>query len=254
MRLTATAATLFAGLVLLAGCQPGTPDAAPSANTSVGETPAASAPASPDAGATSAPAEPSAAPSAGGCAMTGKSTGGTGVAADFMKAWLTCDTASLKALTSMSAYGEVVKIGVPKLDMTWGYVVCDGAAGSTYCTYRNKLGSDLILRLQNGATSHQIGEVRLDSTVYHTDPLKYAKEFLDAFTSHNKPRMVALSSQAIVDGIVADAPPAGYTITLAPEPHWVYNAQFTATGEYWVVTIHGTLGKAHAITAFGNAG
>lgn len=253
MRLTATAATLLAGLALLAGCQSGTPDAAASANTSVSETPAVSAPASPDAAA-SAGAEPSAAPPAGGCQMTGKSSGGSGVAAQFMKAWLACDTAGVKTLTSASAYSEVVKIGVPKLDMTWSYVQCDGAMGSTYCTYRNKLGSDVVLRLQNDATSHPVVEVKLDATVYHTDPLKYAKEFLDAFTSHNKPRMVALSSQAVVDSIVVDAPPAGYTITLSPEPHWVYNAQFTATGEYWIVTIHGTLGKAHAITAFGNAG
>lgn len=251
MRLTATAATLLAGLVLLAGCQRSTPDAVASGSTSVSETPAASASASPAAAAT---AGPSAAPPAGGCAMTGKATGGTGAAAQFMKAWLACDTAGVKALTSAEAYSEVVNIGVPKLDMTWSQVQCEGAMGSTYCTYRNKLGSDLILRLRNDVTSHQIVEVKLDATVYHTDPLKYAKEFLDAFTSHNKPRMVALSSQAIVDSIVVDAPPAGYTITLGPEPHWVYNAQFTATGEYWVVTIHGTLGKAHAITAFGNAG
>lgn len=249
MRLTATAATLLAGLVLLAGCQRSSPDASASANTSVGETPAASAPASPG-------AEPgtSSAPSAAGCKMSGKSTGGTGFAAQFMKAWLSCDTSGLQAVTTGEAYSQVVKIGVPKIDMTWAYVMCDGAMGSSYCTYRNKLGSDLILRVQNDATSHAIVDVKLDATVYHTDALKYAKEFLDAFTNHNKARMVALSSQAIVDSIVVDAPPAGYTITLSPEPHWVYNAQFTATGEYWIVTIHGTLGKAHAITAFGNAG
>jgi hypothetical protein len=186
--------------------------------------------------------------------MSGKSTGGSGFGAQFMKAWLACDTGSLQSLTAAAAYSQVVKIGVPKLDMTWSFVACDGAMGASYCTYRNKLGSDLILRLQNGATSHAITEVKLDSTVYHTDASRYAKEFLDAFVNHNKPRMVALSSPAIVDSIVVDAPPAGYTITLSPEPDWVYNAQFTATGEYWIVTIHGTLGKAHAITAFGNAG
>src|SRR5262249_27498732 len=140
MRLTATAATLLAGLALLAGCQHSTPDAAPSANTSVGETPAASAPASP---AATPGGQRSAEPSAAGCAMTGNSTGGSGVAAQFMKAWLACDTGGLKTLTSSAAYSEVVKIGVPKLDMTWGYVQCEGAMGSTYCTYRNKLGSDL---------------------------------------------------------------------------------------------------------------
>jgi hypothetical protein len=251
MRLTATAATLLAGLVLLAGCQKSTPDASASANTSVGQTPAASAPASTE---PSPGGEPGSSPSAAGCKMSGKATGGTGFAAQFMKAWLACDTAALKELTTGESYSQVVKIGVPKIDMNWAYVMCDGAMGSSYCTYRNKLGSDLILRLTNDATSHAIADVKLDATVYHSDALKYAKEFLDAFTSHNKPRMVALSSQAIVDSIVVDAPPAGYTITLSPEPHWVYNAQFTATGEYWVVTIHGALGKAHAITAFGNAG
>ena len=248
MRLTATAAALLAGLALLAGCQKTTPDAAASASTSVAESAAPTPTGEPDGG------QPSAAPSPAGCQMTGKATGGSGFAAQFMKAWLDCDTAGVTSLTTSAAYAEVVKIGVPKLDMTWSFVSCDGAAGSSYCTYRNKLGSDLILRLQNDATSHAVTEVKLDPTVYYTDPLKYAKEFLDAFVNHNKPRMVTLSSQSIVDGIVADAPPAGYTITLSPEPHWVYNAQFTATGEYWIVTIRGTLGKAHAVTAFGNAG
>lgn len=246
MRLTA--AVLLAGLALLAGCQSGTPNTAASASTSVGQTPA------PVASASAAPGEPSSAASPAGCKMSGKATGGAGVAAQFMKAWLACDTTAIKAATTTQAYAQVVKIGVPAIDMTWTYVMCDGAAGSSYCTYRNKLGSDLILKLRNDAPSHAITEVRLDRTVYHTDPLKYAKEFLDAFVSHNKPRMVALSSQPVVDGIVVDAPPAGYTITLSPEPHWVYNAQFTATGEYWIVTIRGPLGKAHAVTAFGNAG
>lgn len=249
MRLTATAATLLTGLALLAGCQRSTPDAAASASTAVAETPAATAaPAAPT------PSAAAATPSPAGCKMSGKATGGSGPAAQFMTAWLSCDTATVKSLTTAEAYNGVVKIGVPKLDMTWTYVMCDGAMGSTYCTYRNKLGSDLIVKLRNDATAQPITEVKLDPTVYHTDALKYAKEFLDAFTAHNKPRMVALSSPAIVDAIVADAPPAGYTITLSPEPHWVYNAQFTATGEYWVVTIRGTLGKAHAVTGFTNAG
>jgi hypothetical protein len=249
MRLTATAATLFVGLALLAGCQKSTPDASASANTTVTESPSATPEPTGQPG-----EEPSAEPSEAGCKMSGKATGGTGSAAQFMKAWLACDTGTLKNLTTSGAYNQVVKLGVPKLDMNWSYVNCDGAMGSSYCTYRNKLGSDLIVRLQNDATSHAVTDVKLDPTVYQSDPLKYAKEFLDAFVNHNKPRMVTLSSQSIVDSIVVDAPPAGYTITLSPEPHYVYNAQFTATGEYWIVTIHGTLGKSHAITAFGNAG
>jgi hypothetical protein len=246
MRIPATAAVFLAGLALLAGCQPkADPDAAPSANTTVG--PAATTAATP-----SAPTP--ATTSAAGCAMTGTATGGDGTAQQFMKAWLSCDTATLKTLTSDAAYAQVVKIGVPKLDMTWVKAACDGTAGSTYCTYRNKLGSDVIIKVRNDGGAHPITEVRLDATVYYSDAEKYAREFLDAFAAHNKPRMVALASQSIVDSIVVAAPPAGYTLTLSPEPHWVYNAQFTATGEYWIVTIHNPLGKAHAITAFGNAG
>jgi hypothetical protein len=251
MRLTATAATLLIGIALLTGCQRATPDVAASANTTVDSTPAPTAEPSAPAGAGPSAGAPS---PAGGCTMAGKATGGSGFAAQFMKAWLACDTAALKSLTTADAYNQVVKIGVPKLDMTWSYVQCDGAMGSSYCTYRNKLGSDVILRLRNDATSHMITEVKLDPTIYQADALAYAKEFVDAFVNHNTPRMLALSSQGVVDSIVADAPPAGYTITLSPEPHWVYNVQFTATGEYWLVTIHGTLGKAHAVTAFNNAG
>src|SRR5262245_60144884 len=161
MRLTATAAALLAGLALLAGCQHATPNAAASANTTVAESPA------PAASPTPAPDTASAAPSPAGCKMSGKATGGTRFAAPFMKAWLACDTGGLKGVTSAPAYDQVVKIGVPKLDMTWTHVQCDGAAGASYCTYRNKLGSDLILRIQNDATSHAITEVKLDTTVYH---------------------------------------------------------------------------------------
>jgi hypothetical protein len=245
MRIPATAAAFLAGLALLAGCQQQTgPDAAPSANTTVG--PAATAAAS------SAPAPAGSTTAA--CGLSGTVNGGDGIALQFMKAWLACDTSTLKSLTSDDAYAQLVKIGVPKLDMTWAKAACDGTAGSTYCTYRNKLGSDMIVKVRNDGGAHPITEVRLDPTVYYSDAEKYAREFLDAFVNHNKPRMVALASQSIVDSIVVDAPPAGYTLTLSPEPKWVYNAQFTATGEYWIVTIHNPLGKAHAITAFGNAG
>jgi len=245
MRLSATAAALLAGLALLAGCQSkDEPSAAPSANTTVGSAATATA--------ATEQSTPPASPA--GCAMTGTVSGGDGLVLQFMKAWLACDTTKLKSLTTDAAYAQVTKIGVPKLDMTWTKASCDGAAGSTYCTYRNKLGSDLIIRSRNDVTDHAITEVRLDATVYYTDAEKYAREFLDAFVNHNKPRMVALSSQSVVDSVVVDAPPAGYTLTLSADPHWVYNAQFTATGEYWVVTIHNPLGKAHAVTAFGNAG
>ncbi|MEV6967679.1 hypothetical protein AB0M47_21490 [Hamadaea sp. NPDC051192] len=250
MRLYATAATLLTALALLAGCQGADdPGAAPSANTTVGPATTTSTEATPQPS-----TEATSTTGTTGCAPHGTVTGGDGVGLQFMKAWLGCDTTKLKKLTSDAAYTQVTKLGTPNIDMTWTKATCDGAAGSTYCTYRNKLGSDLIIRSRNDATDHAITEVRLDATVYYTDAEKYAREFLDAFVNHNKPRMLALSSQSVVDSVVADAPPAGYTLTLSPDPHWVYNAQFTATGEYWIVTIHNPLGKAHAVTAFGNAG
>ncbi|WP_123809744.1 hypothetical protein [Micromonospora globispora] len=238
-------------MALLAGCTSNTtPDTAASANTSV----SASTEPSTDASPSVEPSTPAASPTGGGCQMSGKATGGSGVPLQFMKAWLSCDTDTLHSVLSDAAYTQVTRIGVPHLDMTWKLTVCEGAAGSTYCTYRNKLGSDLILRLRNDLTTHSIIEVKLDPTVFHTDPEKYAREFLDAFVNHNKPRLLALSSQAVVDSVVVPAPPPGYDLTLSPEPHWVYSAHFTSTGEYWIVTIHGPLGKAHGVTAFGNAG
>ncbi|NUT35566.1 MAG: hypothetical protein HOV79_21140 [Hamadaea sp.] len=246
MRLPVTAAVLLAGLALAAGCQKSPePSTAASANTTVGDQPSASAAASPSA----APQ-----PSTAACGRSGTASGGSGPALALRKAWLACDTGELRKLTTDAAYAQLTKIGNPKIDMTWTLAGCDGAAGSTYCTYRNKLGSDVIVRVRTEPGDHPVSEVRLDTTIYHADAEKYAREFLDAFVAHNKPRMVALSSQAVVDSIVVDAPPAGYTLTLTPEPKWVYSAQFTSTGEYWIVTIRNPLGKAHAITAFGNAG
>jgi hypothetical protein len=247
-RITATAAILIGLALTASACAkgPSQPSAIASADTVLGNPSAAPA--------ESASPAPASSPTGSGCGMSGHVSGGEGDSLIFMKAWLTCDTAKLHTVLSDPAFGQVTAIGVPKLDMNWSFVSCDGAMGSNYCTFRNKLGSDLLLHLRNDLTVKAIVEVTLTPTVYHSDPEKYAREFLEAFVNHNKPRMVALSSQAIVDSIVVDAPPAGFDLVLMPEPHWVYNAQFTATGENWVVTIHGTLGKSHAITAFGNAG
>ncbi|MBV1850772.1 hypothetical protein [Catellatospora tritici] len=248
MRRPATLTAIMVGLaVLAAGCgskPAATPGAVATASTTLSPEPAATTAASPSATGTG---------SGSGCGMSGTVTGGDGAALDVMKAWLQCDTAKLHTLMQNDAYQQLHAVGAPNIDGHWTFVNCDGAMGSSYCTFRNKLGSDVIIRLQNGATDHPVTEFKLDRTVYHNDPEKYAREFLDAFINHNKPRMVTLASQSIVDSIVVDAPPAGYDLTLSPDPHWVYNAHFD-TGEYWVVTIHGTLGKAHAITAFGNAG
>lgn len=248
MRRSATV-TIILGLAILAsGCArtPSNPNTSATANTSLSSSETASPPATATASARTT--------SGTGCGMTGTVSGGSGAALDVMKAWLTCDSAKLHTLLQDPAYAQLAAIGVPKLDMHWSLAQCGGAAGSTYCTYRNKLGSDVIIRLRNEPGPSPVTEFKLEATVYFNDAEKYAREFLDAFANHNKPRMVALASQSIVDSIVVDAPPAGYNLVLMPEPHWVYNAQFTATGENWVVTIHGALGKAHAITAFGNAG
>jgi hypothetical protein len=250
MRRAASTTAIILGLaVMAAGCaKSSSPNAAATANTNLtsSESPAASA--APSAGTSASPA------TGGGCGISGTVTGGGGTALDVMRSWLKCDSAKLRTLLQDTAYAQLSALGTPKIDMHWSQVGCGGAAGSTYCTYRNKLGSDVIIKLRNEPGPKPVTEFRLDSTIYHDNAEKYAREFLDAFANHNKPRMVALASQSIVDSIVVDAPPAGYTLTLTPEPHWVYSAQFTATGEYWLVTIHGTLGKAHAITAFGNAG
>jgi hypothetical protein len=242
--LTTTVALTLAALA--AGC-----GRAPAADPAAGATAVTSLAASPVAEVTPAA---SAAPSAAGCAMSGTATGGSGASRDVMTAWLSCDTAKLKDLLTDEAYTQLKAVGVPKLDGHWAFTACDGAMGSNYCTFRNKLGSDVVIRVRNEPGPHPVTEFKMDATVYHDNAEKYAREFLDAFVNHNKPRMVALSSQSIVDGIVVDAPPAGYTLTLTPEPKWVYSAKFTSTGEYWVVTVHGPLGKAHAITAFNNAG
>ncbi|GHJ42689.1 hypothetical protein Cs7R123_00310 [Catellatospora sp. TT07R-123] len=251
MRRPATLTAIIVGLAVLAtgcGSKPAaTPGAAATASTELSPAPATPVAASPTTGGTGTG-------SGSGCAMTGTVSGGEGASLQVMKAWLKCDTTALHTLMQNDAYQQLHAIGTPNIDTHWTFVYCDGAMGSSYCTYRNKLGSDIVIRLSNSATDHPVTEFKLDLTVFHKDAEKYAREFLDAFVNHNKPRMVALASQPIVDSIVVDAPPAGYDLTLSPDPHWVYNAQFTATGEYWVVTVHGTLGKAHAITAFGNAG
>src|SRR5262245_43063719 len=48
----------------------------------------------------------------------------------------------------------------------WHYIMCDGAAGTTHCTYRNDNGDEAVVALQNQQLGHEhaVTESPLDRT------------------------------------------------------------------------------------------
>jgi hypothetical protein len=66
-------------------------------------------------------------------------------------AWSSGDMERLAALTGDVAY-EVLSTRLPSEDDGWGAPSCEGAAGSTYCSWTG-VGERLVLRVANEAAS-----------------------------------------------------------------------------------------------------
>lgn len=164
----------------------------------------------------------------------GAVTGGQEPSLAMLKAWLCGENVAL-----MSA--------VPKdIDQKWSFIFCEGAAGSTYCTYRNSLGSQLIFKSQNAAPV-KVTNVQLDRTIFNTDPKLYTQHFVEAWITGNVQRMQALATPVVVSFAASHTPPTRpYTTTL--DPAEVYIFKVTSSGNDYRFVLQGQLGKANAIT------
>ncbi len=78
-------------------------------------------------------------------------------------AWKAKNLTRLGDLTTAQVQEQLIEIPGPP-NMTWTYVMCDGAAGSQYCRFTNADGHKLTLRLVNEklGQAHAATEVKYE--------------------------------------------------------------------------------------------
>ena len=113
----------------------------------------------------------------------------------------------MQALTSDAAYYGLVDLDASPYD-AWAFLRCDGAAGSSYCSFANPVGDVLTLRISNLLLGQADATVDafLDKTGYPNDAVLYVKEFIEAWQFGNSARMLQLSSPAVMSKVPNTAP------------------------------------------------
>jgi hypothetical protein len=133
-----------------------------------------------------------------------------------LEAWAGTDPNWLDALTTVAVSFEIFDLNASPYD-EWAFLRCDGAAGSSYCSFVNADDGDvLIVQISNGLVGgpHAAVGVQLDKTVYPGDAVLYVKEFVQAWQFGNTVRMLLLSSPSVVDEV--PAAPTGILTYPAP--------------------------------------
>jgi hypothetical protein len=132
-------------------------------------------------------------------------------AQEVLEAWAGDQPSWLQALTTEAVYYGIVDLNASPND-EWALLRCDGAAGSSYCSFTNADGDVLTLRISNQllGQAHAATDVTLEKTVYPNDSVLYVKEFVEAWQFGNTARMLKLSSPAVVNK-VPDTPPTSVT-------------------------------------------
>ncbi len=236
------AVTAMVVLGALAGCG----HSAPAATTGLGSvnsspTATASPTASPTPTATATPTTkpPSYPKTAQGYAQAG------------LDAYTKHNTARLTDLTS--AAGKITFDNIHPTNSHWHYHDCQGAAGSSYCTFDNDNGDRLQIQVDNtalGGPHGLIGTV-LDVTMFDTDAHAYVNTFMQAFYDKNTYRMKALSNGTITS----------FYLTLGQQGSWMLDPPQGAAGssyvhitnldgfDQWLRLENDKLGSKHAIVA-----
>ena len=168
-----------------------------------------------------------------------------------LAAWGQKQNTRLMDLTTAQVHEQIIEIPGPP-NQQWGYVKCDGAAGSSYCSFVNADGDVITLRIVNQFLGgpHAATEVKLDQTEYLSNAKDYVKAFVEAWRNGNTKRMLALSSQAEVDFFTHYAPPDTYQIcSFHVAPVWQVRFHNAAGLDYIAKVSDSLLGKKHAITS-----
>lgn len=130
---------------------------------------------------------------------------------EVLEAWAGDSPSWLQALTTEAVYYGIVDLNASPYD-DWSLLRCDGAAGSSHCSFTNPDGDLLTLRINNQLVgqAHAATDVTLHKTQFPNDSVEYVKAFIEAWQFGNTARMVKLSSPAVVNKVAA-TPPASVT-------------------------------------------
>jgi hypothetical protein len=167
-------------------------------------------------------------------------------------AWQSDPTGLLGNLTTAQVHEQLIEIPGP-LDMNWHLSMCDGAAGSSYCTFFNEDGDRLRLQLTNAllGQAHATVGVNLDQTQYPTTAQDYVTAFIEAWQQGNRWRMAALSNQNEVEYFTHYTPPEpGYDLCSDGAAGSTYVHVYNGAGlSYLIQVTNSKLGQANAIVA-----
>jgi hypothetical protein len=127
-------------------------------------------------------------------------------------AWETGDTARLNQLEVAGGTIHTLAGCHACYDLHFNLIgSCDGAAGSSYCLFYNKVGDSLRVHLSNPLLGHPQAVVAgsiWDPITFPSDDKKYAQEALDAWLGGNDARLKLLTASkmtsAQVDALGAD--------------------------------------------------
>lgn len=188
MKLPALTGALVGLAMLVAGC--GSPHVAePAVITDL----TSSSPASPP------PAAVTPTPQGGGPASpaTYPSTA-KAYAEAILAAWKAKQQAALASLTTAQVEDQIISIPLP--DMTWTFIRCDGAAGSTHCAFHNNDGDVINLRIGNSLLGKADAgtAVTFEQTSFPKEAKAYVEALLKAWRDDNGPRMKRLAKMEVV--------------------------------------------------------
>lgn len=115
-----------------------------------------------------------------------------------LAAWKAKQQATLANLTTAQVEDQIISIPLP--NMTWTFIRCDAAAGSSHCAFYNNDGDVVNLRLSNA----QLGKadagtaVTFEQTSLPNEAKAYVQELLEAWRDDNGPRMKRLAKLEVV--------------------------------------------------------
>ena len=153
-----------------------------------------------------------------------------------LAAWGGLQIQALADLMTPDAQTQLTSVPLPP-NQKWNFQTCDGAAGSSYCSFASNDGDVITLRMVNTSLGkpHAVAEVKFDPTVYATDAKEYARAFIEAWRNANTRRMLALSLQSEVDYFTHYTPPEAYTVC------------GVKAGDAWSVRIYNVLGLNYVV-------
>ena len=122
------------------------------------------------------------------------------------------NTARLVDLTTNAAKAQFDD--VHPSNTHWHYHDCQGAAGSSYCTFDNDNGDRFQIQVDNAALGapHGIINVVIDKTIYFPTADDYVREYMQAWHDGNTFRMKSLSNTDVTSYFTHYTPQEAWTL------------------------------------------